>query len=1352
MRRILPLLAGCLFFLLTLASATDYTPSGYENTGSANTVSPNLSHLHVRDFCQDSLGYMWIATARGLNRYNGYDFKQFFHDKENVRSLDNDMIYSLFLDSRHRLWVGTSTGVNRYDFENDRFIRYDMPYAYVHTFYENREGEIWVGTTIGVGRIDESASSVHIFPDTPPAYKTVSTLLEDSRGNQWAGSGGGLIHLHPDLPWELFPLPGDRRVNCLCLDPQGIFMIGTNSGIVFFDPSGNRFLDVPETLTSGTPLNSLYIHFIREIAPLRYLIGTSADGLFLYDALRQTLEHNPFEYSEPLESQQPICCKTDNQGNVWIGSFDKGFAVYNTQHSFFNRDPRLNHTFQDVFTTRIIEDRYRNLWIGTRYKGLYHYGKDGEVRIYDSSDSLLFKRNNNLVEELFIDSRDRLWIVGANRIMACTFDRAGNISRQRLILLEGSSGAASITEDERGNIWFGLASGLFLIRSGELHGAFERIYAGNIPKVYRRSGGEILFSAYGKGLFQVDDDLSVRRVGMPAPEAVPLSRHCVDLFEDSQNRLWLGTYNEGTMYIKGSEYRIFGMSDGLPCNDITCIQADREGNIWLSTANGLSRIAPDFSVANYFEHDGTQGNQYHEKATLARSDGTLFFTGNHGLTFFDPRQIVRNSHPAPIVIEDLKIHNESVRAGERSSILTRVISFAERIVLNHRHSLISIDYSGIDFLVPHKLTYAYKLEGFDAQWNRVGDHRRATYSNLTPGHYRFMVTAFNNDGLESVRPAVLEIDVKPAPWATWWAWLLYFAVFCAAIYTFMRLWTKIKLQKQSLEMESYEREREREVTEMKMTFYTNISHELRTPLTLISAPVQQLLGSTDPDSREGELLQTISRNRNRLHRLIDQLLDFRKMEDGVLALKTSRGNLTKTLASIIDPYLSTASEKKIDIRFEPYSPDLEMWFDPDKIEKIMHNLLSNAMKHTPANGRISITTRRVLFSEVRTQYEEVIPLGEQYVEITVSDTGPGLPPDKLGELFVRYRQIESATGLKPDYAGTGIGLHYTKRLTETHHGGISASIAPEGGMNFSVLLPLEDVYAPSEKNIGEKSDSGFGIVGDPETDHAETEEHFNPGAHDHTVLIAEDNIELMVYFRQMLGDRYNILEAPDGARAWKIMQEKCPDLVLSDVVMPELSGYELCTRIKQDPALSHIPVVLLTAKTSMSEQIEGLSHGADAYICKPFNVDYLLLTIENSLRNRERLRTFYSTPKPADGPEEPPVRLNMLDQRFMDKLMELLENELSDPNLNIDNIAREMAFSRTSFYRKLKGLTDTPPADFIRNYRLKRAAEMIQEGSWTLYEVAERSGFGNYTHFSVLFKKHFGISPRNYKENSKNET
>jgi signal transduction histidine kinase/DNA-binding response OmpR family regulator len=760
----------------------------------------------------------------------------------------------------------------------------------------------------------------------------------------------------------------------------------------------------------------------------------------------------------------------------------------------------------------------------------------------------------------------------------------------------------------------------------------------------------------------------------------------------------------------------------------------------MSTSQGISRLnTADCTFTTYAKSDGAPGNQYHEKGGLKHSDGRIFFTGNHGLTFFNPLTILPGKQPPAIHLEDLKILNRSIRPAPDNPVLPVSIAYARHITLNHRQSSFSLDYTGIDFLSSGKLNYAYKLEGFDKEWNNVGNFRRATYSNLPPGRYTFLVKAVNSEGMESPAPAELQITVKPAPWFSWPAWASYILLFLFITFLLFRQSFKIKMNRRLLEMEHREREREREVTEMKMHFFTNISHELRTPLTLISAPLEQLWALNMPDKPK-RLLETISRNVQSMLKLINQLLDFRKMETGVLALQVQQEDVISLIKDILDVFVFPAEKKQIDLSFIPHAPGFMLWVDTDNLEKILYNLLSNALKHTPEKGAVKVTTSELTCSEAKGKYQDFPgTAGYSCLEITVSDSGRGVPEDKMGDLFVRYRQIDGPSGLRPDYGGSGIGLHYTKRLTEIHNGRIKAVNKPEGGMSFSFILPAGDVFSESEKKVNPEvfTPARTGYIEPEQTGGQHTKKQY-------TILLVEDNAELMEFIRDLLSSKYELLTASNGDKGWELAEKESPDLIVSDVLMPGISGYQLCAQVKNHPALSHIPVILLTAKSTLTDQLEGLEQGADAYICKPFHVDFLLLTVKNLFMARDRLRQYYAGPK-TEEETTVPVPLSPYDRKFMDKLMQLLEQELSNPQLNVDAVGKELGFSRTAFYRKIKGLTDISPVDFLRSYRLRRAAEMIRQDTDTLSGIAEKTGFGSYSYFSKSFRNHFGIKPKDYK-------
>jgi len=1342
-----------IFFPLLLCLSSVIKAAPMSNNGYHpdyfQSVQTQISNLNIRAFCQDSLGYMWIATFRGLNRYNGYEFIQYFHDKDDSLSIDDDLITTLFLDSSHRLWIGTFSGVNRYDFSTNTFIKYPclQGIAGVTSIYEDCTHTIWIGTAFGPARIDTLQHKCILEKNV---NATVNLFMEDNMHRLWIGLNNTMgLACKNDNAWYYLPIPGNRSVTCMYSDPNGMWWLGTNDGLALFDPITLTFQELPQACLNNVLLNHTHINFIREIRPLQLLIGTESQGIFLYNILTQSLLYNEQQLLDVSGSYQLMTCYVDRQENVWIGTFDKGFTVWKRYLDYFNPDRTLSNHFRDKFVTRILEDVYGNLWISTRYHGLFHYTPSGKLTSYNAANSNLFKDNNYLIESLFIDSKNRLWIGLNEELLLCDFTHDGQLtirSRQEI------KGIGIMAEETNGRLWagsqsgaqFGAQNGLYLVTADNRQFSTELIYRANVPNIYVLASGDVLFSAYGEGVFRIPaSDLQPEKLQIPHSDAEAITTHCISLFEDSKGQIWMGSYSNGLLLLSENRCQIFTRNEGLPSNDVLCFREDKQGKIWFSTSNGISLFrATDSSFVNYFSNDGTLGNQFHEKAGLRHSDGNIFFSGNHGLTFFNPMAVLPNRFPPQVHLTDLKIMNRSEKPASQGSVLQKSIAYTNHITLNHNHSVVSFDYAGIDFLAPEKIRYVYKLEGFDKAWNQVGNFRRASYSNLAPGEYTFIVKAFNGDGVESLYPATLHITVKPAPWFSWPALFLYFILLASAALWLFRLLFRVKINKQLLEMEHSEREREKHATEQKMSFFTHISHELRTPLTLISAPLEQLLLQEAADTPGRTLLVTISRNVQRLLRLINQLLEFRKMESGIISVWTAHIDVIARIRSIQDLFIYRANEKQITLTFEPHVTLQEMWVDIDKLEKILYNLLSNALKYTPQKGSVEVFTQSLTLQQAKIKYPELKDTRcGAYLEVTVSDSGTGVPDAQLGELFVQYRRIKTTSDTFPDSGGSGIGLYYSKRLVEAHYGAILAVNQLGGGMAFSFVLPSEDIYADDEKEINMPvlpDDS------DPDTapDDRPTVAPKSTGS-TCTILIVEDNIELMYFIRTLLERHYKLICASDGDEAWKITQHKSPDIILSDVLMSGISGFQLCKQVKQHPALCHIPVILLTARSAIEDQIEGLEQGADVYICKPFHVEYLLLTIANLLKNRESLRRFFLMP---DAQKEVATldKLNQIDQVFLNKLTLLLESELENTELDINTLSRSLGFSRTGFYRKLKGLTDTTPLDFLRNYRLKRAAEMIHEGVLSLTEVAEKTGFGTYSYFSVMFKKHFGISPKDY--------
>lgn len=1292
-------------------------------TARKSHLSEHLSFQDVNAFAQDSLGYMWIATLGGLNRYNGYAFEQFLHNPSDSTSLLNDFVFALLVDSSDRLWIGTARGVCRYDFESETFVSYPgVPFsATTYGFFEDHDGHIWTATPQGPGRIETGSRSV-VFPGPE---KNVNLLWEDRQGHLWMGMTGdqGLAVNRNGALWDFHTLPGSRSVTCIYVDPQGIWWLGTNEGVILFDPANHSSHLPSSPFPAGEQVNRAKITFIKEVEPLKVIIGTETDGFYLYDMMAKTLSHNTPARFNPHNSAQLHNCFIDRQKNVWIGTYDKGIAIGNKQSDHFNQDEILSGKVEGKFVTRVMEDQGHNLWIGTRYNGLYRYAADGAFSAYKISDFI--PDYNEFLEVVYIDSKNRIWIAFESKLIIATADPAGRLRIDRKLDIDN---VRVVKEGRDGVFWLGSWNGIFRTELERSAVRMERKDSSNITDICILDSGEVLYASYERGIFRIGaDGTGPQRLGFP-DGAEAIARTTVTLYEDGLGRLWLGSYGNGLLCRTGERCTRISAADGLPNNNVLCFQEDLNGDIWASTSHGISRLKPSgesFRISNYYNDGAFPADQYHEKSGCRTHDGSICFGGNHGLTFFNPSGFQPNSNPPLVHIEDLKIFNQSIRPAPQGSVLKKSLLLTDGIVLNHRQRTISLDYAGIDFYTSNNLTYKYKLEGFDKRWNDVGTHRRASYSNIPPGDYTFLVTAINEDGVESAAPARLNVIVKSAPWFTWRAWTAYSFIVALLAFFILRSIFNARLNRQRAELERSEKEREKEISKMKITFFTNISHELRTPLTLISAPLEKLLNEDRIDAGSRDLVAVADRNAHRMLQLINQLMDSVKIENGVLSLNVKKVDIISLLEHIHESFRYRAEQKKIDLVFSPHVSSLTLWADADKIEKILYNLLSNAINHTPGNGKVMLDT---------------FVQDEKFV-VSVSDTGEGIPPEKLDGLFVRYRKIEGSSGSKPDYSGSGIGLHYTRTLVEKHKGQISARLRPEGGMVFSFTLPLGDAYSDKEKEEG-GSDSQSLLSGyEYDSAHPGKASGSGRGAR---ILVVEDNVELKEFLVGLLSRDYRVRSSTNGREALDMLKKEAPDLILSDVIMPGLSGYDLCASVKQDPEFCHIPVVLLTAKTSMPEQVEGLESGADVYICKPFSIDYLQLAIKNLLHRKELLQRYFSTPKPEAGglPEE---SLSGRDKTFLDRLTKLLEEELDNPDLNVDQMALSLGFSRTALYHKIKGLTGLSPNDFVRNYRFKCAGELLLDSSAQLVEIAERTGFSSYSYFSKAFKQHFGVAPKAYR-------
>ncbi|MCQ2142731.1 MAG: response regulator [Bacteroidales bacterium] len=1316
-------------YAITIIAVLSIPAAAFPKSTHDSRMSDHVSLQDITDFAQDRYGNMWIASLGGLNRYNGDEYEHFAADANDSTSLIDDFVFSILYDERESaLYVGIRMGLCRYEERDNTFTRLGPTGSFsIYDILADSKDRMWLSTH----------SSPVVYEKKKNSYTrlqgigSVNTMWEDEAGRIWAGTNEeeGLAVLKGRDLWEKFQLPEKRHVLSKYEAADKRWWLGTNDGVVIFDPSSRSFADIAELKALNRAIGRSDINFICECDPLTLLIGTATRGVFCYDMVGGRITHdNPSRYNQPGSSQIQ-CCSRDDRGNIWIGTYDKGFFVANKQSDYFCQDDVLNKALRDKFVTRTIPGLDGEMWISTRYDGIFRYASDGSLTEFDSKT--LLGGDNEFLETIMVDRNGLIWAAFDTQLVVARQSGSG-LSVVETIHLPN---VRVLKEDQSGNVWAGSWWGLYKFPADSFE-AVEILREG-IPEMIWMDDGSTIISKYSIGLCRMDRDGNIS--DFPVPEEIAShSKTAITMLADREGNLWLGTYNNGLACLRNDgSTLVLTKEDGLPSNNVLAIVEDLQGDIWASTHSGIIHLVENgkgYFVFNYNLRDVFPGEQYHEKSGGISSDGTIFFGGNHGITYFSPSEIPQSRYSPRINIEDLKIFNQSVTPDDGTGVLEDCIARTGAIMLKHNQRTITIDYAGIDYFSSNSLTYNYILEGFEKERNYVGTHRRATYSNLPPGRYVFKVWSVNYRGIECEEPAELSITVKRAPWLSIPAVIAYTLLFLGLVWFLLDTWIKLRLNRKRAELEHNEKERELEVSRMKTLFFSNISHELRTPLSLIAAPAQQLLASGNISGEERHLVEVINRNSSRMTKLMSQLMDFARMENGVLKLSVQYQDLISLLKEQNDSFGPWCDKKGIRLVFNPHAAAVHMFADTDKIEKIMNNLLSNAVKHTPEKGRIEIRTSEIDTAQASAKYGNV---EGRFVEVSVIDSGEGMNPENLDQLFVRYPKLE---GKLAGYNGNGIGLNYTKNIVERHKGRITARLRDEGGMEFSFIIPLEDVYSEEEKTstserpLGETAIIPSNYV--PATGKAPEDAP--------AILIAEDNPDLREFLVNLVSPEYNVIALENGKLAWEQIQKKNPSIVLSDVMMPEMDGNELCSRIKEDERLCHIPVVLLTARTAIDQKIEGLENGADAYIGKPFRIDELMLTIRNLLHTRDVIHDYFHSPEPEEDLSG--LSINSKDKKFLETLTGLMERELSNSELNIEDLTVAMGFSRTALFVKIKGLTGMSPNEFIRSYRFKVAARMIDEGETSLTDISDMCGFASYSYFSKAFKKHFGVNPKDYRK------
>ena len=1348
----LTILLGALLLLSACSGRKDSCiPSSTE--GSV-LISDRLSNQRVNSFAEDADGHIWIATARGLDKYSVHEYHQYFCADDTLGLPDNQ-VNSVFFSKKGQLWAGTADGVGLRTDEG-RFTRIPVlgDGRNVNRFWETADGRLLMSNSSTLFLYDEAAGQFRPAIRDLNAFSFPYSVMD---GNLlWIVSGGGMVlncYNTDDFSLEAsYPTP--HVVYHIVNAGNGEYWMSGMGQLSIFDARTRSWKELPEAVRNESRLMRGDIDILYPVDAQTILLNVIGKGMFCYNRGAEKILHQDdagFPFDVPDSEIRTIFL--DSRQNLWFGTSDQGYTVSYHYKDQFNSNKFLTSAFARKTVTSLCLDNQNRLWITTLQDGVWTYDLDRrEIRSVDVSH-LVPDANvgYNRCSKVFCDSQGELWLVFTNKYLVFRTRYDGKTFQVQDIL--SLINPMAIEEDERGRIWIGGSITTLLCydktdRSRKFVPLTDPVQGNFVQDLCLSEPGRLVAALSGLPLHEINTYTDeVIALELTEEERAACVKRSIligtSLLKDSSGDLWAGTTANGLIRHFKKENTTAPV-EGAPCPDICSIEEDRQGNIWVSTMNGLGKYDRTIGkFINYFEADGIGGNQFTDRASCILPDGTLVFGGTHGLTWFNPLDVPQK-RSVPLVFEDLKIHNTLVAPGPDSPIATELRESPDVRIRDDQNAF-SISFAALDYSEHERTHYFYMMDGYDPDWVDAGNNHEAYYSNLPAGNYKFRVRITNNNQSIVETEKSLNVKVLPPWYGTWWAWILYIlagAVILGSLWTLIRRIRRVRKDaarriyeaRRERERVEKEKEQERRLSKIQMNYFANVAHEFRTPLTMIAGPVSQLASSEDIKGQDRKLVGIIQRSSTWMLSLVNQLLDFNRIGDKKLQLKVAKGDIVAPLKGIADLFRFNAGAKGIELQTYGLEDSFSMWADVDKVQKIVMNLLSNAMKFTPTGGKVTLSFDVVPREEAAEAFQLTkADTDSQYAKITVSDTGKGIPEGQLEKIFERFYQADN----QGDTHGSGIGLFYARALAGLHHGYIKAANREEGGAVFTIILPVSaSSYSEDERtSVQPVYDIPAPVV--EETPSAPEEE-----ADRKRIAVVDDDIDIANYVKVLLSPYYNVSVYFDAASALSGMQEEIPDLVVSDVVMPGMSGYDLCEAVKGDLQLSHIPVVLVTAKVAVENQVQGLGKGADAYVTKPFQPAYLLALIKSLLQNREKLHRQLGSVTTTE--EIAPEALSPRDAAFMKELYELMEKELSNIDLDITRITEMMKISRTKFYYKVKGLTGENPSVFFKRYKLNRAADLLKEGKYNMSEIAYMTGFNTLSHFSTSFKKQFGVPPSEY--------
>ena len=1296
------------------------------------SIRNGLSQNTVNAILQDRKGFMWLGTKDGLNRYDGLSFRKFKHDAANPRSIGNSFITSLYEDFNGNIWVGTDAGVYIYYPEKEAFEEFDCQSLEktriersVSMIAGDKQGRVWIAVEAqGMFCYDARQKLLRNYP-LSEISSNIKCFTFDSGGTLWLGFYGDGLYYSKDNLATVHPYGSPE-------DGKREFEGGVITKIVQGNYNCLYIGSVKEgvselNLTSGQVRNLLAIDesgesiFCRDLLPYsdnELWIGTES-GIYIYNLRTAQFIHLRASLydSYSLSDNAIYALYKDREEGLWIGSYFGGVDYYPRQYTYFAKyyPKNIANSLHGKRVREFCRADDGTLWIGTEDGGLNHFNpKTKEFHFFEPSAGF------TNIHGLRMDG-SHLWVGTFSKGLRVIDTRTGVVLRT---YTEGhtphslnDNSIFSICRTSAGEIYLGTLFGL--LRYNRTQDNFDCIPELNGKFVYdikEDSYGNLWLATYANGAYCYD--VSARRwknyvFDAEDEKSLPYDK-VLSVFEDSYRQIWLTTQGGGfCLFHPDTEtFTRYGLKDGLPNDVVYQIVEDDDRFLWLTTNNGLVRFDPKtmemkvFSTAN-----GLPTNQFNYRSGFKDEAGNIYLGSINGFVAFDPRTFAENRQVPAVAITDFLLFNKEVSVGETDSPLKSSITFSDKVVLTADQNSFSFRIAALSYQAPRMNKLMYKLEGFDEGWLTIGESPLVTYSNLGYGDYVFKVKASNSDGVWNEQETSLHLSILPPFYLSGWAYCFYVLFFMGCLVCVIFYFKRRNYRKQHRQMEMLEQEKEREVYHAKIDFFTNVAHEIRTPLTLIKGPLENIILKKEVDSETKEDLYIMKQNTERLLNLTNQLLDFRKTETRGFRLNFTECDVVAVLRETYFRFTSLAKQKGLDFILELPQECFMADVNQEALTKIISNLLNNGVKYASTYLRISLETDEKVF-HIRTFNDgEMIP-----------DT----MKEEIFKPFVRLDKEDEVT------TGTGIGLALSRSLAELHQGSLMMEKGEEVNC-FCLTLPVnqDSTITLSAENVSQVEENSCGW----EQEETDTKEK-KP-----MILVVEDNPDMLAFIRKQLTTEYSVLTAMNGIEALAVLDNHYVNLVVSDVMMPQMDGFELCKTIKSDLSYSHIPVVLLTAKTNIQSKIEGLELGADAYIEKPFSVEYLLANISSLIHNREKLRqTFAKSPFVAANT----MALTKADEEFIWKLNDIIQANLHNPEFSMEDMADALKMSRSSFYRKIKGVLDLSPNEYLRLERLKQAAQLLKEGKSRVNEICYTVGFNSPSYFSKCFLKQFGVLPKDF--------